>query len=140
MTIPRSQAAKRFHRCALQRFVEADVLREAEFTNGAVYLAGYAVECGLKALLLDVLPPSKHLATIASFRGLKAHDYEWLRSRYYSNGGPGFTLRANQDFNLVNDDWAIDLRYDPAKAHPEAEAFFCAAKNLLAFFQMRYGT
>jgi HEPN domain-containing protein len=43
--------ARLFRRCALQRFRESEVLFEAGYTTGAVYLAGYGVECILKALV-----------------------------------------------------------------------------------------
>ncbi len=88
MGTPASKDARLFYRCALQRFQEAKILRKADQTTGAVYLAGYGVECTLKSLIL--LPVAKHQTTLRSFRGGRAHDYQWLRQQYLDNGGPRF--------------------------------------------------
>ena len=46
---------RRFHRAAARRFEEAQfLLTRGNYTTAAVYLAGYAVECMLKALILDL--------------------------------------------------------------------------------------
>ena len=50
MAIPRSKESRLFYRCARQRFGEAEILLEAGHPTGAVYLAGYSIECMLKAL------------------------------------------------------------------------------------------
>jgi hypothetical protein len=52
MSTPRSVHAREFFRVALLRLEEAKVLMRPEFDmrGGAVYLAGYAVECMLKAV------------------------------------------------------------------------------------------
>ena len=42
---------KDFHQLAELRLKEARALLAAEFPDGAYYLAGYAVECGLKACI-----------------------------------------------------------------------------------------
>ncbi len=62
MALPRAAEARRYYRAAKQRYEDAQMLLEAGRTTGAVYLAGYAVECILKALLLaNVTPPyEKH--------------------------------------------------------------------------------
>ena len=44
MAVPKSREARLFYRCAKQRFDDAAVLRKAEHTTGAVYLAGYGVD------------------------------------------------------------------------------------------------
>ena len=94
MGIPSSSEARRFYRCALQRYEEARVLRKADLTTGAVYLGGYAIECALKALILDAVPRAKRTDTLSSFRGNLAHDYEWLRYKYRSLGGASFPPAA----------------------------------------------
>ena len=43
--------------------------------TGAVYLAGYSVECILKALIFSVVPLVQIEAVLGSFRGVRAHDY-----------------------------------------------------------------
>lgn len=67
MAVPRSKEARRFYRCAKQRLVEAQVLQNASMPTGAVYLAGYSVECILKALLFSVVPAAQTEAVPGSF-------------------------------------------------------------------------
>lgn len=60
MGVPKSKHARLFYRCALHRRDEAKILRKADpRTTGAVYLAGYSVECILKALILAAAPQGK---------------------------------------------------------------------------------
>jgi hypothetical protein len=61
MSVPKSNEARRFFRAAGARYSEAFFLLEnSGFTTAAVYLAGYAVECMLKALVLSHEPRRKH--------------------------------------------------------------------------------
>jgi HEPN domain-containing protein len=53
MGLPNSKAARQFWRSSKQRFDDAELLLKAGHTTGAVYLAGYGVECMLKALLVN---------------------------------------------------------------------------------------
>lgn len=73
MGTPASSVPRRFHRVAFQRLEEAEVLFEAGYYNGSVYLAGYAVECMLKALILNSTPEKEHDSIEAEFRGQRAH-------------------------------------------------------------------
>ncbi len=80
MAIPGSADARRFYRSAFRRFEEANVLLAAGFSMGAVYLAGYAVECILKSLILEAAHAPDRAGILESFRGGKAHDFGWLRT------------------------------------------------------------
>lgn len=131
MAIPNSSDARLYYRCAFQRFEEAEVLFKAEYTTGAVYLAGYAIECILKALVLMAVPAETRPDTMKSFRGGKAHEYEWLRSLYLTNGGARFPRDITQHFTLVND-WSTDLRYTPRTVREDdAEAFLASAVAII---------
>lgn len=101
-----------FTRCAVQRYEEAEVLQEAGYTTGAVYLAGYSIECILKALLLASVRKADRSTVLKSFRGSKAHDYDWLRIEYLAVGGSLFPREIARHFALVNN-WSTDLRYIP---------------------------
>lgn len=72
MAMPWLPDARLFYRCAIRRYVEAAVLLKAGFTTGAVYLAGYGIECTLKALVLANVPPGARSRVLKSFaaRGL----------------------------------------------------------------------
>lgn len=120
-----------FYRCAIQRMAEAKVLRKASYTTGAVYLAGYGVECILKALLLSVVKAGQQERMLQAFRGRGGHDFQWLRGRYLDNGGTGFPPIITRCFSLVNQ-WNTDLRYVPKTMKPsDADQFMSAAEEII---------
>jgi hypothetical protein len=85
----------------------------------------------LKALVLMAVPTTHRTDALRSFRGPKAHEYEWLRSLYLTNGGARFPREITQHFTLVND-WSTDLRYTPRSVREdEAEAFLAAAVAII---------
>jgi hypothetical protein len=51
MALPTAKEAQPFYQSALQRFEDAQYLLDGERTTAAIYLAGYSVECMLKALI-----------------------------------------------------------------------------------------
>jgi len=131
MATPASEDARLFYRCAYQRFEEAKVLLNAAYTTGAVYLAGYGVECILKALVLAAVSSKDRPETLKSFRGGKAHEYEWLRGIYLMNSGARFLKNITHDFTFVND-WSTDLRYTPRTVRAnDAEKFLNSASNII---------
>jgi HEPN domain-containing protein len=131
MAIPASSEARGFYRCAFQRYEEAEVLFKAEYTTGAVYLAGYGIECILKALVLMSVPAAARTEMLRSFRGREGHSLESLRSRYRMNGGARFPGEITEHFTLVND-WSTDLRYTPRSVRrSEAEVFLQAAAAII---------
>lgn len=138
MGVPSSSHARLFYRCAFQRFDEAGILRRAEQrTIGCVYLAGYAIECMLKALVLSRLNKKGQDEMLHSFRGGKAHDFEWLRQQYYQNGGDRFPSGINRKFNLVSS-WSTDLRYIPGKlTESEIDSFLAATEEILQWADRR---
>jgi hypothetical protein len=133
MAIPSSNDARVFYRCAFQRFEEAEVLNKAGKATGAVYLAGYGIECMLKALVLAAVSAGSRPAMLKSFRGGRGHDYEWLRSIYLMNGGDRFPRDVTQHFTLVND-WSTELRYVPRSMRDEdADAFLRSAAAIMSW-------
>src|SRR5258708_2709251 len=79
MPKPRSAEAKPFYRASIQRIEDARVLLENRRTTGAVYLAGYGVECILKVLLLEPTPKTRRAGVLTLFRGQLAHNFDWLK-------------------------------------------------------------
>jgi len=131
MGVPKPTDARLYYRCAFQRHEDAEVLFNAGRTTGAVYLAGYGIECILKALVLMTAPARTRAGVLNDFRGNRAHEYEWLRSLYLTMGGARFPREINQHFTLVND-WSTDLRYTPRQVRaPEAEVFLTAAVAII---------
>jgi HEPN domain len=137
MSVPRSRDARLFYRCADLRLVEARILRKADQTTGAVYLAGYGVECMLKALILEATRSNKREEMMASFRGMAGHNFDWLRNQYLLSGGIRFPPAVARAFTLVSD-WSTELRYDPSSIDPEeADAFLDAADEIIKWADER---
>ena len=109
MSTPTRPISRKFYRVAYQRFEEAEVLFEAGYYIGAVHLAGYAVECMLKTLILEATPERDHAVVEAEFRGQSAHDYEWLRHRYVQTDAPGWSVDISQALAFVRT-WETSLR------------------------------
>ncbi|MBY0526713.1 MAG: HEPN domain-containing protein [Gemmataceae bacterium] len=138
MALPTAAEARAFYQSAKQRWLDARFLLEEGRTTGGVYLAGYAVECILKALILaSIGKVSGRRMALASFRGAKAHDFGWLRTEYLDKGGPSFPSEIAKWFSRVNS-WNTDLRYQPGtiKAR-EAAAMFEAAQGILEWAEGR---
>ena len=138
MALPQVRQARPFYRSARQRLEDAQFLLEAERTTGAVYLAGYSVECMLKALVLSVAPAGERDEVLASFRGARAHDYDWLKARYFERGGAPFPRAVAKAFSLVNT-WTTELRYMAgALRRGDAESFLKAAQEIMAWADGRF--
>ncbi len=137
MAVPTSKEARLFHRCAYQRLEEAQILLQEGCTTGAVYLAGCAVECILKSLVLSSVPPKQRSAVLQSFRGSHAHDYEWLMTHYYQNRGAKLPPEIRRSFALVNE-WSTEMRYSPEVFEDgEAESFLRGAGTILQWADKR---
>jgi HEPN domain-containing protein len=131
MALPSIPEARPFYRSAWQRLEDALFLLSADRNTGAVYLAGYSVECMLKALILVMTPDRSRAEVRASFRGTKAHDFDWLRARYFERGGPPFSTNVAKSFSLV-DTWTTDLRYESGSTRRnEAVMFLRAAQEII---------
>ena len=131
MATPKSRRARLFYRAAFGRLEEAGVLRDRGYPTGAVCLAGYAVECGLKALILAGVPARRRTAAEATFKGNRAHSFVWLRKEYRRTGGAAFPPEIEAAFAEV-DAWATNLRYSPTQLPAKrADRFLAAAGRLL---------
>lgn len=137
MAVPASIEARLYYRCVFQRYEDAQILLRADHTTGAVYLAGYGIECMLKALVLSDLAPAARTEMLNSFRGARAHDYEWLRTQYLENGGARFPREITEAFTLVSD-WSTDMRYLPRTLRAEeAAGFLSAAESIIRWVDGR---
>lgn len=130
MALPQAPEARPFYQSAWQRLEDAEYLLNVKRTTGAVYLAGYAVECLLKALILAATSRGQRRAVADTFRGAKAHDLDWLRVKYLRTGGPPVPADVLQAFSVVNR-WTTVLRYlARAIELAEARAFFRAVSRI----------
>ena len=120
----------RYRRAAERRLEDARFLAGGvrERQTGAVYLAGYAAECGLKALLLSVTREADQPDSIYSHSLLALRD---------ACRRAGVNLPREED-RRINDlaDWDTTLRYNPGDTDPrDAADFLGKAAALLQFIR-----
>jgi HEPN domain-containing protein len=139
MALPYASEARSFFQSAKQRLEDGQFLFNGGRNTGAVYLAGYAVECILKALILSALPAKARTQMLLSFRGQKAHDYEWLILKYRESKGAALPRDVERDFVRVNS-WNTTLRYKPGTIRAKyAREFQNATESLVAWGEGRLG-
>ena len=111
--VPSDKLARLFYRCAIERIREAKVLiKSDQKTAGAIYLAGYGVECILKALILNDTNPVDQGRVLQLFRGNKAHDFNWLKDLYLRSGGAQIPANMAIELSRVSS-WSTAMRYVP---------------------------
>lgn len=110
MGLPRSVEARQYYRAAKQRWEDAELLYDGGRTTGAIYLAGYTVECLLKALVLEGVGGRTRIERLAQFHGNRAHNLEWLAGLYRGQSG-GAVPRSVSRHILRIASWSTDLRY-----------------------------
>lgn len=106
-------------------------MNKSQYYLDAVYLAGYAVECALKSLILKSTPEAKWPAVSQEISsGVKAHDPVFLvdilhRTRCVVPK----TVRANLE--AIGKEWSTDLRYVGARlSYKESAAFIVRAEQV----------
>jgi hypothetical protein len=110
MGLPQPGEARLYYRAAKQRHDDSQLLLQAGRTTGAVYLAGYTVECFLKALVLAGVAPGLRRQLLGEFRGSRAHDIEWLRALYRRHVRAAIPRDVTRHLSRVAS-WSTDLRY-----------------------------
>jgi hypothetical protein len=124
MGLPKAPEARQYYRAAKQRFAEAEILLNATtWKTGAVYLAGYTVECLLKALILDGVAPHLRKKLLAEFRGQRAHDINWLKDKYRQHVRGSIPSAVTRHLARVAH-WDTDFRYaTTARGQGDPEEF-----------------
>ncbi len=128
---------RRFFRAAEQRLQEVQFLLRHDYTTASVYLAGYAVECILKALILASEPETRHAETMKSFRGVHGHDFDWLRKQLLQRrvSLPATITTALTDVSR----WTTNLRYDPTiQTRRDADTFLTATEEIIRWGHGRF--
>jgi hypothetical protein len=129
---------RKFFRVATQRFAEAQFLFNGDRYTASIYIAGYSVECGLKALILSTEPRNRQAELAASFRGSEWHNLNWLVEGYIKRGGPRPSRVITADLTYVHDEWSVDLRYIAGeKPFREAERFILSIERILEWVKGR---
>ena len=110
MALPQPPEARRYYRAAKQRYDDAELLLDAGRTTGAVYLAGYTVECILKALILASVASGVRRSLLGELRGGRAHDIERLGVLYRRYVRISTPRSITRHLARVAS-WSTDLRY-----------------------------
>jgi HEPN domain-containing protein len=132
-----SKDVRRFRVAALQRFEDAQILLDNDRATGAVYLAGYAVECLLKAVLLERTPASRRQAIWDTFRGRAGHNLDSLHYEA-SRVGASFPPRLWRHFLRVSS-WTTDIRYHAgSKKMADARDFLESAAELMQWLERQF--
>lgn len=120
-----------------QRFLSAEILFRNDRFLDAMYLAGYAPECALKALLLTNVPVGQRKSFVADrFRSAKAHDFEYLKA-LLKDRGINIPVPVAEELVQIGT-WSTDLRYETGLGSiREAESFLRAAKTVVEWAEGR---
>jgi len=130
----RGSAIRLFLNVALQRFEDAQILLSNDRSTGALYLAGYAVECALKAMLLANSPSSEHMTIIDSFRGKIGHNFESLKHKLQTRG-VHFPAEIAKNLRRVGS-WSPELRYLAGRQNlKETQAFVEATVQVIQWVE-----
>ena len=129
---------QKFFRVATQRFAEAQFLFEGGRYAASIYIGGYSIECGLKALILSTAPKNSQGELAASFRGSGWHNIIRLIDTYIERGGPRPSLAMTKDLTYVHDEWSVELRYVAGeKPFRDTERFILSTDRILAWIKGR---
>jgi hypothetical protein len=127
-----------FFRAASARLEAARFLLENGYYVDSTYLAGYVIECSLKAVILRRTPRVEHAPIMAKLTqaGAKGHNFEFLKQMFKERIGK-LSSRDNELFGTLSNSfkvvssWSTDLRYTAGRGkHAEAERFFQAAADI----------
>lgn len=128
---------RRFLKAAVQRLAAAKVLLADDRYIDSSYLAGYVIECSLKALLLSYVPAPKRLTFIREkFRGVAAHSFEFLvhQLRRFGVTIPPEIFRQLQ---VADGIWSTDLRYEVGRGKASDCVYLCAAGRAIVLWVSR---
>lgn len=100
---------------AVQRLEAADFLIDSGFTKDGMYLAGYAVECSLKALILHLTPEVDRMAMFERISsGATWHYPEALGGILKGELGTPIPLPLVRKYRRFG--WSTSLRYETGRA------------------------
>ncbi len=126
-------------RVAIQRLEEARFLNDRSvYYTAVIYLAGYAVECALKALNLSSVPATECQEVSESFRGSLGHSFDSLKANYARRGGASFPPSIAKSLTFVSSLWSTSMRYEPGARSPrEADKFLVATEEIVEWAKAR---
>ncbi len=133
MPRPDDPDARRYLRVAHQRLEDGRlIVEQLDRPQAAIYLTGYAVECGLKSLLIERTPPGRRGAILDTFRVKAAHDLVALRHRLLQvDVIPPHPIGL---LLIYVSSWSTELRYDPPPGDTAvADQFLASTRDIVAW-------
>ena len=124
-----------FIRAATQRLDAARFL-SPNYSLDKVYLAGYAVECSIKSLILANTSPTEQAETLEEIsHGAGAHNIDILRG-ILARKVPRIPAVVFSAMTEISREWSTNLRYI-GKSVPseEAERFLADVNTILAWVE-----
>jgi hypothetical protein len=114
-----NQRAVKFLRAGGARLETARMLMHSlQKYLDAQYLAGYAAECALKAILFARTPEQQHSQLEEEIcRGRLAHNVEWLVERLIQRCGENVPSEVRVLIRRIRSRWDVDLRYEPGRGN-----------------------
>lgn len=137
MSLESNPDARVYYIPARRRLEDARILLDNNRRDGARYLAGFAVECLLKALILAQSTPRQRPTLVTRLKGEFGHDLDALRKEIARRGlHPGDA--ELQAFRRLAT-WDNNDRYDPQLQSQEVAEATCTAAELLFGWADRVG-
>jgi HEPN domain-containing protein len=103
-----------FLHVALQRLTAAEeFMQKTKWTLEVQYIAGYSVECSLKALILEKTNEQDRVELLEKItRGARWHQYETLRELLQQRG---IVIPLHLGKRMRRFDWTPSLRYETGR-------------------------
>ena len=126
-------SAREFFKASKQRFTVAEWLMK-EYPLDALYIAGYSVECALKALIMHTTPTADQADTFAKITSsAKMHYPENLKDILKTKG---CVIPFEYVKKLRRFGWTTQLRYETGRRPPsEVRGYLRVAKNVIDWVQ-----
>jgi len=124
-----------FLKIAYQRLDAADFLIEGSYNKDGMYLAGYGIECALKALILHLTPVADRAVMLKRITaGASMHSDATLGQILKSELGTPLPLELVRRFRRF--DWSPAMRYETGReAFSEARGLWKTAKATCEWVQ-----
>jgi hypothetical protein len=119
-----------YRAAARERILDAEKLNEANRVHGAIYLAGYAIECHLKYAVCENAE-STYLDS-----SLEIHSWDALLLHSGLEAKLARNAAMKSIYDELTDVWTTSLRYNPERrVRPDDLQLYLQLKFLYEFFQ-----
>lgn len=135
------RTARDFLRVAMQRYdVAYEIVNGSHRTLEAQYIGGYAVECALKALILEKTPDSEKAEKLLLLTGRGGTRGNYHRPEVLLDRLRDVDIRLTTELarKLRRFDWSTDLRYETGRKDTgETYAMLKTAKAVIEWVEQQ---